>query len=338
MIKRDWEARFDRIDQLDQNLITIQDIVFSEGNQGIPQLIAYLDDMEPRSCWAASWALSRKWDERAAEPICRTLDRVEIYGPVLAHMKRTDVLYSLLKQLEPDDSDFDSRESAKRVAKALAFAYDERVESALMGVLAGGDSHIAEGALLPLMAHATGATLARVVDLGLHRFPYRHYWYGISRLFRPGLGSLFSCYIDDLNPKVRETARGLMDSFQEQEESWRQEGYLDPAVSILGASELDVEWPGKPKDDNFCRLWGMLAKPDTTGIAIVGLRNHLVTGGTKLSSDNLKAICGMRDTYLYRYEFFPAGYEYDPFFDIKALNVEDIISMAGDELGMRGDG
>jgi hypothetical protein len=78
---------FEDMDELDRQLITIQDLVYS-GHDGItPQLIAFLDSTQPRACWAATWALDRCWDDRACEPVARTIARVDIHAPVLAHIR-----------------------------------------------------------------------------------------------------------------------------------------------------------------------------------------------------------------------------------------------------------
>ncbi len=43
----------------------------------------------------------------------------------------------------------------------------------------------------------------------------------------------------------------------------------------------------------------------------------------------------MCDTYLYAYDYFPAGYEYEMVLEIEALDVRDIIHASRDELTRR---
>lgn len=312
---------WDNIPELDRQLLTIQDLAFADPKdwkEDLPRLMAFLDSSEPRACWAASWALDRRWDDTAAEPVARAIARTDFYPPVLARLKGTETLYGLLKWLHPVDEQWESQKRAWRIAEALAHAYDERVEAALMEILAEGPRTVADRTLLPLLTHATGAVLTRAVALGLQRSPYTHCWPLASQVARPGLDQLFTPHLLDEEPRIRKAARDLRDRFQK-----------------LEAPERYIPWPPQPHYQTFSELWNLLQQPGTSAQATRELRHLLTFEPGKLSTENLETICGMRETYLYRYEFFPAGYEYDAVFDIVALDTGDIIDMARDELVRR---
>lgn len=319
-------------EELDQQLITIQDLAYSCNEEKVSQLIPFLYSDEPRACWAATWALDRCWNDRATEPIAHTIQRVDVYAPVLAHMKGTSALYSLLEFLEPEENDWESDRRAWRIAKALTHAYDDKVETALLKMLATGPHGVGDRAIAPLLAQASGAVLENAVDLSLHRYPYQHTFYQASKTPRPGLANCFVRHLQDKDPKVRETARKLVNQFEKIADSG-----LDPAEHDPGVSKPGVPRVNNTNLYNLDQIWGNLKKPGETDSAIKAIRNLLTLDSERLSTENLRFICGMRDTYLYRYEWFPAGYEYEPLFEIKALNVEGIQQLAQDEMALRGE-
>jgi hypothetical protein len=254
------------------------------------------------------------------------------------------VLYGLLELLDYEPDDRHVNRQAHRIAEALTHAYDDRVEAALMKMLEGRSSYAGEGAITTLLAHASGEALDRAVDLAVHHSPYVHSFYQASQIRRPELALRFAPHLEDQDPRVRKVAREMVDRFEKMAAADGDTGEGGRRRSKEIKGEDDPSWrPGRISPADLRRLevtklypieqiWERLARPSQTGSAIRGLRELLTHAADSLSIESLQAICSLRDTYLYCYEYFPAGYEYDPFFEIEALSVEDCIEMARGEL------